>query len=376
MTDTVPTQIVRVGAFGHVVDIEVADDAASTRIREQWSLLLAPDASGTAAGGGADTFSYPSETPRDLAEYTVTSGVTLRFIEARAGELTMLHAAGIADLDTGAVTALVAGSGTGKTTAAARLCRGSFGYVTDETVAVCADRTVLPYPKPLSIITDGEVYKQQHGPAELGLLPAPADLSLSLSRIVVLERGRGLEGDESDTADAVDGSPSVAQVPLLDGILTLIPQISYLARMTEPLLSIVRLVQACGGIHRLSYDEIEHCEGPLRRLAAASPSEDADVEHLGSLSDPLPEPAVTGTFRRGAFLDGVRIDNELLLLVGDYPVRCSGLGATMWLSLDSPRTEAELLAICVELHGPHPDAATLVRAAIDQLSEHQVLRAD
>ncbi len=363
VTDTAPALTVRVEALGRTVDIEVPDDASFARLREQWSRCLVSDPGARAA---AATVYYPADSASDLAEYAVASQVTLRFIEGRAGELTMLHAAGVADPGTGEVTALIAASGIGKTTAARLLCAADFGYITDETVAVSADGSVLPYPKPLSVITDGTVHKQQHGPDELGLLAAPGDPRLT--RIVLLERN----GEDGDL-------PSIKPVALLDGILALIPQLSYLTRMPTPLLSLVRLAQACGGIHRLTYLDIEQCAGELRGLTAASPIEPADVEHLGSLPNgeellPAEVAAQCGKISRGAFLDAVRIDDELLLLVADHPIRCSGLGATVWQATPTPRTEEELVAICVELHGAHPDAAHLVRTAIEQLCAHDVLR--
>lgn len=354
--------VVQVGAFGRTVDIEVADRVALVRQRAQWSRCVVSDPVRPAAL----TVAYDADLPDDLAAYTVTSGVTLRFIEDCAGELLMLHAAGVADPRTGWVTALVAGSGTGKTTAAWRLCRDRFGYVTDETVAVRADGAVLPYPKPLSVITDGEQHKQQHGPDELGLLPAPGQLTLR--RVVLLER------------DGVAGStPRIEQVPLLDAVLALIPQLSYLTRMVEPLRTVVRQIQACGGVHRLHYAEIDLCGDLLRELSAAEPVQSADVRYPPPAdqepADAAP-PSVPAAIRRGSCLDAVQIDDEILLLVQDTPIRCSGLGATVWLALQHPRPMADLIAICVAAHGEHPDARALVQAAVGELRQHHVLLRD
>ena len=54
-----------------------------------------------------------------------------------------LHAAGLTD-DRGRVLALVAASGTGKTTAA-RILGRHLGYLSDETISVGAELEVLPY---------------------------------------------------------------------------------------------------------------------------------------------------------------------------------------------------------------------------------------
>ena len=120
---------------------------------------------------GAGVRHLSSDTFEGLAE-AVTSEVTIAAILERAGELTMLHACGVADPE-GGVIALVAKSGTGKTTASSQLAR-TFGYITDETVAIRADGTIVPYPKPLSVkqATTGAA-KLQVGPDELGLKVAP-----------------------------------------------------------------------------------------------------------------------------------------------------------------------------------------------------------
>ncbi|MFX6027812.1 hypothetical protein ABTE84_20905, partial [Acinetobacter baumannii] len=74
----------------------------------------------------------------------------------------MLHAAGVAGSD-GAVVVLVGPSGAGKTTAIRHLAARA-GYVSDETIALNATGAVLPYRKPLSVITDGVAHKVQHSP--------------------------------------------------------------------------------------------------------------------------------------------------------------------------------------------------------------------
>ena len=80
-------------------------------------------------------------------------------IDQRAGEVIMLHAAGLA-LPDGRVVAFVAPSGTGKTTLSRTLGK-AFGYVSDETVVINFDGTVTPYPKPLSVIRSGHHLKRQ-----------------------------------------------------------------------------------------------------------------------------------------------------------------------------------------------------------------------
>ncbi|MDX7183432.1 hypothetical protein SJ321_24440, partial [Enterobacter hormaechei] len=76
---------------------------------------------------------------------------TSRAIESARGTHLMFHAACLAAPDTGAAIVLAAASGTGKTTATRRL-GPHYAYLTDETAIVDpADRSVTPYPKPLSL---------------------------------------------------------------------------------------------------------------------------------------------------------------------------------------------------------------------------------
>ncbi len=354
------TETVRVEAFGRAVSIHLPTAEVHRRTAAQWARCLPTSRLDEPALPDLPAVEYVADADPDEAAYLVTSRVTLGFIGARAGDLIMLHAAGIADPATGDALALVAPSGTGKTTAARTLSATDFGYLSDETVAVTAARRVLPYPKPLSVVVQGRTHKRQFGPDELGLLPAPA--MATLRRIVILERS----GDRTDSA-----SGRLERVPLLDGILTLIPQLSYLTRMTDPLAAIVQLVVDCGGVHRLHYAEIEGVAGTLRDLLSTPTQEPADVAHLSS-GDGTTAPG-PGTVTRAAYADAVRIDDEVLLLVGDRPVRCSGLGATVWSACDRPRTPAELLATCVAEHGDHPQAQQLVRSAVADLARHGVL---
>ncbi len=130
------------------------------------------------------TFALQAASFEELAE-NVTSRVTVAAILENAGELMMLHACAVASPVTGAVVALVAKSGTGKTTAASVLA-GTYGYVSDETVAIGPDGSVVPYPKPLSVKQEPGEPKHQVGPDELGLQPAPA--KPFIQSIVLLDR--------------------------------------------------------------------------------------------------------------------------------------------------------------------------------------------
>ena len=143
----------------------------------------------TAKPGPPDT-----EASRD---YGLTTQVTMAALKATAGLRINLHAGGVAD-ERHRVLAVVAPSGTGKTTATLALAK-RLGYVSDETVSIDPDGTVAPHPKPLSVVLDPQRLrdKQQLSPDDLGLMPTPDEGRLA--RLVVLQRGAA-RGEGSDQA--------------------------------------------------------------------------------------------------------------------------------------------------------------------------------
>jgi len=177
------------------------------------------------------------------ALHHLSSAVTVRAIEQRVGSLVMLHAAALAS-PSGDVVGFVAPSGTGKTTLA-RVLGAHYGYVTDETLAIDTGRTVLPYPKPLSILGASSSHevpiKEQWGPESLDLVPVPGG-RLRLSRLVLIER--------DPLASSV---PEIEAVPLLPGLADLAQQVSYLARLPQRLHTLSELVGSVGGLTRIRY---------------------------------------------------------------------------------------------------------------------------
>lgn len=230
-------------------------DAAIAEIERVWHLCAAPEGDGFDAVVRV-THDDCSETVTDLEAGVVagqvlpdlmqllTQAVTRAAIDAQMGRLVMLHAAGIQSPDTGAVVALVGPGGTGKTTLIRTLGPGR-GYVSDETVAVTADDTVLPYPKPLSIRRQpAGLWKDETDPLELGVLaPAPQG---SLVAVVLLDR-----------QDGYAGPPAVEAVPTLDAIAALTPETSHLPEMEKPLQRMAALCDNVGGVVRVTYAEAE-----------------------------------------------------------------------------------------------------------------------
>jgi hypothetical protein len=308
-----------------------------------------------------------SDTFEGLAE-AVTSEVTIAAILERAGELTMLHACGVADPE-GAVIALVAKSGTGKTTASSQLAR-TFGYITDETVAIRPDGTVVPYPKPLSVKqgTPGAA-KLQVGPDELGLKGAPDNPRIT--SIALLDRIAG--GDHQ--------LPVIEPVPLVDAVLALIPDTSSQAAVVQPLQSLCRLIDSVGGVFRVSYSEAADLAESLAPLFVREPGNGPDITKAWTpaLAEPEAEPSAdqtgkqspapipTGWLRRAEAVDAVEIGEDLLVLTEAELTRLSGIGPVIWRTAQRPVSMETLVGRIEARHGLPDGYEALLEAAVDGL---------
>lgn len=300
-------------------------------------------------------------------EESLTSSLTVRAIGERRSELLMLHACGIATPD-GRVVALVAASGTGKTTAARTLGR-SFQYVSDETVAVDGAGSVVPYPKPLSVKTGEGAPKKQLSPADAALLPLGSQ-PLALSAIVLLDR-------RATVAEA-----SVEPVDPLDALCELVPQTSYLSVRERPLAELLAAFDARGGVRRFVYSEASSLPPLIERLlqapgcAVASsvtviPSAELDRTAHGPLAPTGP------AVRRRAVRDAViGPDDDLVVFVHSTVVRLSGIGPLVWRSTAAWIGIDALVARVVDEIGAPPEglsAVDLVHATLNELADAGVV---
>ena len=301
------------------VHIEFAGNAAAAaHAREQaintWGELVIPDGSappsGTATRPAPDPLVFTLTSTDDIEHLLdqLSSRATLAGIEARSGELLMLHAAGLADPHSGRVVACVAPSGTGKTTLS-RAAAGKLLYVTDETVAVTRSGAIVRYPKPLSVKQDGARWapKSQHHPHTFGLEIAGSS-GLTLGAVVLLTRDRntsdgsspqpgraagGLGGGGAGVgvagagAAAATARPVLEDVDLFDAIVELVSELSYLSRMPEPLHWLADTLLSVGGVRRLRYREAEHAITVLRDLLRDDARSSAGVDPGGAGADPV-----------------------------------------------------------------------------------------
>ena len=187
--------------------------------------------------------------------HRLSPAVTQRAIAARAGDLVMLHAAALADPATGATAALVAASGTGKTTAS-RALGVDLAYLTDETAGIADDGSLVAYRKPLSIL-EGGATKAQRAASALGL--TLTDDECRLSAVLVIER----HPDHGE-------NPVVTRLDTVDAIASLAPQCSYLASVDAPLHRLADLLHRVGGAHHVRYRESATIRPVLRQLLGCS----------------------------------------------------------------------------------------------------------
>ncbi len=361
----------RLRVMGVTVEVKVADEETRDHVAHHWSRAVLPD---DAEPGRL--FTGPAVEPVDpemqnSRDYMFASRVTLTGLRATAGERLNLHAGGLAD-DAGRVLAIVGSSGTGKTTAT-RALAGRLHYLSDETVSITPDLVVYPHPKPLSVIIDPATptHKEQLSPDDLGLLSTPE--SGVLSRLVLLHRGvpnpRGLQPLDHVTA-----------------LMELIEQSSSLGQLATPLPTLLDIVCRCGGALILEYDEIADRVDDLVHLLDADPvpaTPPPTVHHPGPARtadrDPAgPDPADPDELdddpriRRLHWTDALEIEGDLLVLLQERALRLSDLTATLWLHLHEPRSLEDLVAWAQEVHGAHPDAATIVEQAVSALVEESL----
>ena len=183
--------------------------------------------------------------------------VTKAAITARAGTMLMFHACALAEPTTGDTVLLFGPSGAGKTTVALTLGL-ELGYLSDETAGVRHDLTVVPYPKPLSVLAPGSPIKDQV-PASLLGLRAAGPGPFRVRAIVQLRRLTSGEG--------VD----VERLATVDGITELVAQSSYSRLLERPLHRLAALAHDVGGIARVTYTEAAELRPTIDALLAGRP---------------------------------------------------------------------------------------------------------
>lgn len=312
-----------------------------------------------------------ANSPLELAQ-RITSEVTIGAIGGLRGEAIMLHASAVA-LDDGRVIGFVGPSGRGKTTAAQALGR-SYGYVTDETLAVRGDGSVIAYPKPLSIGSWPGV-KTTEPASSLGLRRVPAG-DLHLAAIVLLDRRTGIE------------RPFVEPVPIVEALSELVPQTSHLPALSRPLRTLLQAILTTGGVRRVVYSEASSLPSIVEDVLAASVDERPVLTDVGNLSqrdcdcfsrrDEGAAAAMVetpGAYWRATYADALLVDDALVMLVPGRVVVLAGVGPTLWFAADGVTDEELQQAALRELPDPGPDVdvAEVVADALGRLVDEGIL---
>lgn len=351
-----------VSAVGAVIDIDVSrrDPAFQARALAAWADAL------YAGDGPADAVAaVRPELGDDAALAMLSTDVTLRALEVRQGDdLWMLHAAGLAD-ENGSVVVLSAPSGTGKTTAARHLSR-RYAYISDETIAIDARGTAIPYRKPLSVIERDVTHKVQVALSSLdGGRSVPE--GLRVVKIVVLHR----DPDGPET-------PELEQLDPVTALELLAPQSSYLGSARAPLHLIDALLRATGGAVRLHYREVSTIDDTIAALLRTERTPVDTVapprDHTAACSE-----APEGTFVRAEVVDELDLgDGRLALLSGaddGAMLRVlDGIGPAIWHAAHGSTLD-EIVAAVIAHHGTPEgaDATQVVDAALQQLVADGVL---
>lgn len=294
----------------------------------------------------------------------LSSTVTQAAIQARRGELWMLHAAGLAAPD-GGVVVLAGPSGAGKTTAT-RLLATSWGYVSDETIGLESDGRVHSYRKPLSVITEGHGFKVQHAPGDLGLLPLPS-APLRLRRVVLLDRAAAHTGAR------------LVPVPMSEALVLLAPHSSALTSLPAPLRMMRELLARTGGLVRAEYAEA--ADLPALVGDAMHGHRDAAVEPVAldlnaSVSNPAP-PEGTPRYRRGPVVDTCPLpDDRLAVLTAEADGRgvlriLAGAAPALWRAANEATRDDLLRAVTGG--ETDEDAERHLDAILSQLVEARLL---
>lgn len=339
-----------VAGIGAAVRVDVTGpgaDAFAERLRGLWSRCLAhgpdaatPEAVAVELTGEDDAWG--------LLERT-TQRITLALLHQQAGQAMLLHAGGVSHPFTGRSAVYVARSHTGKTRLSLELGR-HFGYLSDESIAITEDFTILPYPKPLSVRDPRGGPRQELGPDALGLRTPPA--RPHLTHLLLLDR-----------RDDHDGPPVVEALDVVDAVALPGPQTSWLSALPAGLHRLDVLLQHTGGVLKVTYHEASTLVPLVTDLLDDPDRADPDAD------------ATSPRVQLIAPTDSLTRDGETLLLYDDHVVRLGALGTAIVAEVLRPISVATLAdRLTARLGTPEAtDAHAATRAAVERLVADGVL---
>jgi hypothetical protein len=263
-----PTAPLRLSALGVPVDLVFAGgraEEARAALAPRWQLCHREEAQSDARilevrlgeeiayAADAEVVGSPA---LDKTMVDLTHRITYTAIDANRGDLLMLHAGAFSNLDSGAAVVAVAAGGTGKTTLCRTLAVGR-GYLTDETVGIRADRSIIPYAKPLSVRRQDGDTKDELDPVAVGLGPAQAPPYVRA--LLLLDRVAGAPDE-----------PVVEELDLFDAIVAIAPESSSLSMLDAPLHRLEDLLDSLVLVARVHYREAASLAPLVDRLIGAA----------------------------------------------------------------------------------------------------------
>ncbi|MDY6051301.1 MAG: hypothetical protein SPI83_02680 [Rothia sp. (in: high G+C Gram-positive bacteria)] len=280
----------------------------------------------------------------------LTVQVTMHLLKAHAGKKHLLHAAALGNPESKQAVGLVAASGTGKTTAARKL-GASLTYLSDETAVInIDDLSIMPYPKPLSVIENENEPKVQYDPAQQGLKVAEPGSTYTLSHLVILDR------DKTGQAPV-----SWERLPLDEALFAIVLQSSGVQQMPRGLEELARLLNRVGGAIKLTYSEISDTVPFFEELLAGQEKAAPLVQEFLYQAAPVTgcedereqEALADGTayFRRAEGTEVLAIDEKFLLTTKGILSRISITAFDIWTFLETPRSYEEVYEKMQELYG-------------------------
>ncbi len=336
-----------IDALGVAIGVEVSSHAAESDLRADWTRCLTERSPQQQIHLASTTESVATD-----LRYRLSTEVIQRAIEGRAGELLMLHAAGLSDAH-GRVTAMIAASGTGKTTAVRRLGE-KFGYVTDELIGIDPKLAVYGVPRPLSVVPRQRSSGTEKVSVRVDAL-RPHPSILQLGRLLLLDRD-----------DTHFGPIMVENLLGIDAVKALIPHCCALPALAKPLQFLAQVI-GTAGLRRVRYREADD-------LAALLNQDDGwprdAVSHSHQTWRTVSSTRTHGPgWRRNQVDDVLACGGEALLLVGAQPIHLSALGLAVWEALGRSGDLDAIVASVVATFGPAPEARDVVLQALVTLRD-------
>lgn len=303
-----------------------------------------------------------TEGDEPLADDALTA-LNVRICSVAGGQLApswlLLEAAAVAGSD-GRVVVMAGGDRRTRLATLVEACLAGHAYVGSDLLAIGPDGAVLACPKPIREPSGAGGRATVHRPADLGLTRPSGPLVLA--RILIAKPDEG-----------APEPPVLETAPLMDALAALAPLVSAWRAPSDPLQRLARLVDRCGGAHLARYSGAHLADAVGKALRASVPGTSEWVAVTKRPANDIAWALRDGKVRQKPYVDAVEVEGEVLVLVLGAPLRLGPLGGTLWMrAVDGARQE-DLVGAAIAEHGPHPEAARVVRTAVSELRDSHVL---